>query len=464
MTPSAPFKAVDTPSASSSANQLAGQPASQPTSPTIRRLPNGLTIIAEQMPIDAVNLSLWLNIGSKVESDAINGMAHFLEHMIFKGTSQIACGEFERLIEERGAVTNAATSQDYTHYYITTAPKDFETLAPLQIELVMNPSLQTDHFDRERPVILEEIRRAEDNPGRRTFYRSMEMSFNTLPYRRPVLGPTSVVEGLTAEQMRMFHYTWYQPHNMTAVAVGNLPVEDLLKVVEEGFEQALNRREQTDSNSNREAAEAIAQVPSSQPEQPFPTVYRTEYVDDALQQARLVMGWRVPGMCDLSQTYPLDVVASILSRGRTARLVDDLLERRQLVNSISASNLTFGNQGVFSISATLPAAGLAAAEAAILEHIKLLHDAPVTAAELLRVQTQVANRYVFSSETPSDRAGIYGYYQAMTGDIRHALDYPDWVRRVTADDIRAAVAQYLPLNAYGVVTLKPAADAVPAQL
>ncbi|MEO1634806.1 MAG: pitrilysin family protein, partial [Cyanobacteria bacterium J06631_9] len=139
------------------------------TAPTIRRLPNGLTIIAEHMPIEAVNLSIWLNIGSKVESDAINGMAHFLEHMIFKGTPQINCGEFERLIEERGAVTNAATSQDYTHYYITTAPQDFAALAPLQIELVMNPSLQNDHFDRERPVILEEIRRAEDSPQRRTF-------------------------------------------------------------------------------------------------------------------------------------------------------------------------------------------------------------------------------------------------------------------------------------------------------
>ncbi|MEL6554212.1 MAG: pitrilysin family protein [Cyanobacteria bacterium J06621_11] len=424
------------------------------TSPVIRRLPNGLTIIAEQMPIDAVNLSIWLNIGSKVESDDINGMAHFLEHMIFKGTPQIDCGEFERLIEERGAVTNAATSQDYTHYYITTAPQDFSTLAPLQIELVMNPSLQNDHFAKERPVILEEIRRAEDSPQRRTFYRSMEMSFDSLPYRRPVLGPTGVVEELTAEQMRAFHHTWYQPQNMTAVAVGNLPVEELIRIVEESFGQAIAR-------GNRQHAygemgnEMLSQVPSAQPEQPFPTVNRSEYVDKALQQARLVLGWRVPGMCELDDTYPLDVVASILSRGRTSRFIDDLLERRHLVNSISASNMTFGNQGVFYISARMPVEKLAAAEAAIVEHIQRLHDEPITAAELRRVQTQVANRYVFGSETPSDRAGLYGYYQSMTGDIRHALDYPECIRRVTAEDVQAAVQRYLPLNAYGVVVLKP---------
>ena len=426
------------------------------TSPVIRRLPNGLTIIAEQMPIEAVNLSIWLNIGSKVESDSINGMAHFLEHMIFKGTPQIGCGEFERLIEERGAVTNAATSQDYTHYYITTAPQDFATLAPLQIELVMNPSLQNDHFAKERPVILEEIRRAEDSPQRRTFYRSMEMSFDSLPYRRPVLGPSGVVEELTAEQMRAFHHTWYQPQNMTAVAVGNLPVEELIRVVEDGFEQALAQNSRQGANEKM-GDEMRSQVPSTQPEQPFPTVHRNEYIDKALQQARLVIGWRVPGMRNLEETYPLDVVASILSRGRTSRFIDDLLERRHLVNSISASNMTFGNQGVFYISARTPIEKLAEAEAAIVSHIQRLHSEPVTPSELRRVQTQVANRYVFGSETPSDRAGLYGYYQAMTGDISHALDYPECIRQVSAEAVQAAVQKHLPLNAYGVVTLKPEA-------
>ena len=422
---------------------------------TVRKLSNGLTIVAEQMPIESVNLSLWLNLGSRVEPDDINGMAHFLEHMIFKGTPQISCGEFERLVEERGAVMNAATSQDYTHYYINAAPQDFATLAPLQIELVMNPSFAEEHFNRERPVILEEISRAQDSPQRRTFYQAMAMSFDRLPYRRPVLGPTSVVAALTAEQMRAFHHTWYQPKNMTAVAVGNLPVEALIRVVEEGFEQAWERSDRTSFTPH-----LISQAPSTQPESPFSTIRRTECIDDTLQQARLVIGWRVPGMQDLAKTYPLDVVASVLSRGRLSRLKADLREQRHLVNSISVSNMSFGAQGVFYISAKLPTAHVPAVEAAILEHIKRLHDEPVTAAELQRVQTQVANRYVFGSETPSDRAGLYGYYQAMTGDIRHALDYPDWIRQVTTENIQSDVKQYLPLNAYGVVVLKPSGQEI----
>ena len=150
--------------------------------------------------------------------------------------------------------------------------------------------------------------------------------------------------------------------------------------------------------------------------------------------------------------------ASILSQGRTSRLIDDLLERRQLVNGISASNMTFGNQGVFYISAQVALAELKTVESAIMEHVQRLHDEPVTAAELRRVQTQVANRYVFGSETPSDRAGLYGYYQAMTGDIHHALNYPECIRQVTEESVRAAVRRYLPLDAYGVVTLKPSSE------
>jgi zinc protease len=138
-------------------------------SPTSYTLPNGLTIIAEQIPIEAVNLSIWLNVGSRIEADSINGMAHFLEHMIFKGTPRLAVGEFEKRVERRGAITNAGTSQDYTNYYITTAPQDFAELGPLQIDVVLNPSIHDEDFQQERSVILEEIHRSADNVQRRIY-------------------------------------------------------------------------------------------------------------------------------------------------------------------------------------------------------------------------------------------------------------------------------------------------------
>ncbi|MBW4461547.1 MAG: insulinase family protein [Nodosilinea sp. WJT8-NPBG4] len=424
-------------------------------SPTIRRLPNGLTVIAEQMPLEVVNLSLWLRVGSAVESDAINGMAHFLEHMIFKGTQQLQCGEFERQVEERGALTNAATSQDYTKYYITTAPQDFATLAPLQIQMVMAPRLSDHDFERERPVILEEIRRADDNPRRRTYSRTMEMVFDRLPYRRPVLGPTAVVEGLTPAQMREFHSTWYQPQSMTAVAVGNLPVETLIATVAEGFEQAMAQRPTPPDIAN--STERFKPLLPDDLEPPFTTVRRATHTDPAMTQARLVMAWRVPGVTHLEDTYGLDILASILGRGLTSRLVRDLREERKLVTSVSCSNMTLAHQGAFMVSAQLPTENLDQVEGAIAQHIATVMEEPVSSAELSRVQTQVANRFIFANETPSDRAGLYGYYQTLTGDITEGLNYPAYIQKLGVKDVLQSAQHYLSSEAYGVVALQPAA-------
>ncbi|BBD66740.1 peptidase M16 domain-containing protein [Nostoc commune NIES-4072] len=420
--------------------------------PTLHQLPNGLTIIAEQMPVEAVNLNVWIKVGSAVESDAINGMAHFLEHMIFKGTERLASGEFERRIEERGAVTNAATSQDYTHYYITTAPKDFAELAPLQIDVVSNASIPDDAFERERLVVLEEIRRSEDNPQRRTFRRAMETAYDKLPYRRAVLGPESVIAELKPQQMRDFHASWYQPQSITAVAVGNLPVEELIATVAEGFTKA------TKTQYSPLSTDAINRVSTHSPlptESPFTEIVRREFVDESLQQARLVMLWRVPGMVQLNRTYGLDVLAGILGHGRTSRLVRDLREERGLVSSISVSNMSNQLQGTFYISAKCAVENLAEVEDAIAQHIRTVQTELVTESEIARVRRRVANRFIFSNETPSDRTGLYGYYQSLVGDLEPAFNYPDHIQSQNATDLMQAAKEYLSPDAYGVVVVKP---------
>lgn len=422
-------------------------------SPTIHRLANGLTIVAEQMPVEAVNLNLWNSIGSAIEPNEINGIAHFLEHMIFKGTEQLVSGEFERKIEERGAVTNAATSQDYTHYYITTAPKDFAELAPLQMDVVLNPSIPDRAFEKERLVVLEEIRRSQDSPSRRTYYRAMELAFNQLPYRRPVLGPTAVIESLTPQQMRDFHADWYQPKSLTAVAVGNLPVEEMIEIIAQGFNQV---KSPTDHKSDLLPISDPWQMFASEPS--FPEIVRQEIVDESLQQARLVMMWRVPGLLELEQTYALDVLASILGRGRTSRMVQDLREDRGLISSISVSNINHRLQGIFYISVNLPPENLATVEAAIAQHIRTLHHELVTESEITRIRTQVANRFIFANETPRDRANLYGYYQSILADLAPALNYPDHIQSVQAIDILEAAQKYLNPDAYGVLIVRPQAN------
>ncbi|VEP17025.1 putative Zn-dependent peptidase [Hyella patelloides LEGE 07179] len=418
---------------------------SQLNAPTIQRLPNGLTIIAEQIPVDAINLNVWLNVGSAKETDDINGMAHFLEHMVFKGTSNLGIGEFEQLIEEKGAVTNAATSQDYTHYYITTAPKDFAELAPLQLDVVLNPSLENEAFEREKLVVLEEIRRSEDNPRRRTFYQAMETCFASLPYRRRVLGPTEVITNLKSQQMKDFHGSWYQPESMTAAVVGNLPVEELIEIVSNSFAQHYGSQE----------ARLQSVAPQYNLETPFTEVVRQELTDDTLQQARMVMMWRVPGMVDLAETYPFDILAVILGQGKVSRLFRDLREERGLVTQIGVSNMTQTQQGVFYISAQLPTENIAEVEKAITDHIRTIQNELIAEKDINRIRKQVANRFIFANEKPSSRANLYGYYYSQLQDLAPALNYPEHIQSITAKDLRTAAQKYLNPDAYGIVVMKP---------
>jgi zinc protease len=416
-------------------------------SPTIHKLTDGLTIIAETIPVEAVNLSIWLNIGSRIESDSINGMAHFLEHMIFKGTPRLALGEFERRVEAKGAITNAATSQDYTNYYLTTAPQYFAELCPLQVDLVLNPTINELDFAQEQPVILEEIARANDNVQRRIYQQSIEMACEVLPYRRPVLGTNQVIENLTARQMRYFHASNYRPATMTAVAVGNLPVRELIDTVTESFS----------IHSNYEgSAQFAGSNPPLPAEAPFQQIVRRDVIDPELQQTRLIMMWRVPGLKELSQTYPLDIAAAVLAQGRTSRMVRDLREERQLVTGIGVSNSSYGLQGVFSVTAQLPSANLEEVEERILDHIRILQQQKISPAEIDRVCRQVKNRHVFGNETPSARASMYGYYQAMCGDIGAGIDYPSRIQAIDAAQIQAAVQQHISTTAYGIMIVRSA--------
>lgn len=415
--------------------------------PSVFTLPCGLTIIAEQMPIDVVTLDVWARVGSAMEPDEINGMAHFLEHMVFKGTERLRAGEFERRVEERGAVMNAATSQDYTHFYITTAPKDFEELAPLQLDLVLNPTIPEGDFEPERQVVLEEILRSEDSPQRRSYRHMIESCFERLPYRRQVLGPAAVIEQVTAQQMRDFHRQWYTPQNLTLVAVGNLPVEAMVKTISDSIPAHFQARQSS----------PVMPPVAVLPESPFSRIRRHGFTDPTLQQARLMLSWRVPGLQHIGDTYALDILASILSQGRTSRLIQELREQRALVTTISASNADYWAQGLFTISARLKPENLEAVEALVVEHLNRLRNTPVTEAEISRVRTQVANRFVFGNERPSDRAGLYGYYQTLMGDLEPAFNYPEIIRSITAEDLQAAAQKYLNPEAYTLVAIHPEA-------
>jgi predicted Zn-dependent peptidase len=232
---------------------------------------------------------------------------------------------------------------------------------------------------------------------------------------------------------------------MTAAVVGNLPVEELIEIVTHSFEQHYTSRPTSLKNS----------TPCVTPEAPFTEIVRHEYTDESLQQARLIMTWRVPGMENLDQTYALDILAVILGQGKVSRLFRELREEKGLVNQIGVSNMTQTHQGVFYISATLPTENIAAVEEAIAQQIRTIQTEPIAAKDIERIRTQVANRFVFANERPSDRANLYGYYYSQLQDLAPALNYPQHIQAVSAQDLQASAQKYLNPDAYGIVIMKP---------
>jgi predicted Zn-dependent peptidase len=177
-------------------------------------------------------------------------------------------------------------------------------------------------------------------------------------------------------------------------------------------------------------------------------------VDESIQQSRLILMWRVPGLAQLKETYALDVLAVILGKGKISRLFRELREEKGLVSSISVSNMTQGNQGLFYIAAQLPTENIPAVEAAILAQVKKIQLELITESELARIRTQVANRFIFGNERPSDRANLYGYYYSQLQTLEPAFNYPQEIQSLQSEDMRIAAQKYLSTEAYGRVIVR----------
>ncbi len=337
------------------------------------RLDNGLTIVHQHTPnTPVVAVDVWVKAGSISEPDAWSGMAHFLEHMLFKGTERLCPGAFDLAIESRGGITNAATSHDYAHYFITTASQHLEEALPYLAELLLNAAIPDDEFVRERYVVLEEIRQAYDNPDWIAFQALTESVYQRHPYGRPILGTEETLMPLRPEEMRQFHRSYYQPENMAIVIVGDITRDAAVELIDRTFHPFLGR-----VDCPRNTVEA---------EPPITDIRRQELWLPRLEQARLMMAWLGPGIDSpiqgidqqLQDAYGLDVLSVLLAEGRTSRLVRELREERELVQAVSSGFSLQKESGLFTISAWLEPENLERVEAIICDRLSELAETPVS--------------------------------------------------------------------------------------
>lgn len=405
------------------------------------KLSNGLTVIHQYLRATPVSVvDVWVKAGASREPDAWTGMAHFLEHMIFKGTDNLPPGSFDWLIENVGGMTNAATSHDYAHFFIMTATEYLkESLAPLA-DILLHPAFPEDEFIRERDVVFEEIRQEADNPDWIAFQALIEMVYQQHPYGRSVLGDIPGLMQRSPQQMRQFHSTHYQPENMTVTIVGGVGEDQALALVEQAF-----RDFPTNCHS---------ETPIVKAEPPIREIRRRQMCLPRLEGSRLMMAWIGPGVGQLHDAYGLDLLAVLLAEGRTSRLVRELREEKHLVQDISSNFSLQQDSSIFTINAWLEAENIHLVESLICDRLAELHSEPITPAELARGKRLLCNDYAFSTETASQLAGLYGYYQTISR-AEVAVSYPEEIQSFQAEDLQNLASRYLSPECYAVAEIQP---------
>ena len=408
---------------------------------SVFKLDNGLTFIHQEIPTTPVVVAdVWVRAGATLEPKPWFGMAHFLEHMIFKGTPTLAAGVFDQKIENQGGVTNAATSYDYVHYSLTTAANHLQETLPDLGELVLNAAIPEDEFLRERDVVLEEIRQAQDNPDWMVFQSLTANIYHNHPYGRPILGAESEVRHHSPEAMRCFHHTHYQPENTTVVIVGGMKSNSALDLVNNTFEHFPER--------------AQYELPQLAAQPVLSGITRQEMSLPNLGQARLIMAWTAPGVDKLDVAYGLDILSAILAQGRTSRLIRDLREEQQLVQSIYSNFSLQRESSLFTITAWLDADNLEQVEFLIRNHLEDLISSGVREEEITRSRRLLCNDYAFSTETPNQLAGLYGYYNTIA-QVELAVAYPEKIQSFGSQQLQKLTQEYLSPSNYAVAVLKP---------
>lgn len=405
------------------------------------RLENGLLLLHQQVTAaPVVTVDAWVRAGAASEPDPWSGMAHFLEHMIFKGTERLVPGQFDQIIENRGGITNAATSHDYAHFFISTAAADLPETLPHLADLLLNAAIPDEEFDLERDVVLEEIRQSFDDPDSLGFQVLLETLYPTHPYGRPVLGDAEKLLERSPQEMRWFHRAHYQPENMTVVVIGDISWEQTVESVSQSFANFPSRTD--------------CPRPSQSPNFSLAGIRRQTLELPRLGLARLMLGWTAPGVDELHTAYGLDLLSALLAGGRTSRLVRELREERHLVQDISSGFSLQRDSSLFTITAWLEPEYLSQVEAIIGDRLSELASVPVDAVELNRCQRLLCNDFAFSTETASQLAGLYGYYSTIA-QPELAFAYPQVIPAFQPEELRQIAEQYLSPLHYAAVVLLP---------
>lgn len=407
----------------------------------VKKLSNGLRyVVLEDHASPVVSLQIWVRCGGVNEAGPTAGVSHFLEHMIFKGTDEISANEISKIVESNGGSLNAATGGETTNYHIDIPSDKWEKALEVLSESVLRPAFPPDEFEKERKVILEEIRRRNDDPRSDLWDAFLEALYTHTPYRQQVIGSVDTITAMTRDMMVEQHSLFYVPNNMVVVVAGDVKRSLVEKKIKALF------------------ANVPAGPPPPHPALLEPPAANTDVrrlTNPKAQQAHLALGFVGPTLSDPDQVA-MDVLAVVLGGGQSSRLYQKLREETRRVWNISASFISHAGSGAFAIFAECPPDKTVSLPNDIYFLLHEVEFGGFSQDELMRAQSQIRSQWLFGQETYHGQASQWGFYTVL-GAAPLVESYLDQLDRVTTADLGRVFNKYsLGRPLAGVVVVPPA--------
>tara|TARA_Y100001968_G_C19453902_1_gene770742 strand:- start:1010 stop:2191 length:1182 start_codon:yes stop_codon:yes gene_type:complete len=345
-------------------------------------------------------IDFWIKAGSRYENPGEEGIAHFLEHMVFKGAHKMKSGDFDRRIESLGGSSNAATGFDDVHFFVMVPNNSVEIALDLLINLVLTPTFESSAFDIEREVVLEEIAQHMDQPDEQIIQKLLEMCWGIHPYGRPILGSPESLQGMTPKDMKLFHKRLYKGSNCSIAIAGKIP-NNIEEIISTRFNEILIPHTK-ETIKNKEPIEIL-----------FNKRHR-EIKVNRLESSRLMMAWPIPPASNQKSLMGSDIATTLLAEGRRSRLIQHLREDLQIVESIEMDLTTLEQGGLVILEVCCKEEKLKEVEKEIHKVLRECIESDIPQKELKRAQQLVRNSHCFSIEASSNVASLIGS-QALWG-------------------------------------------------
>ncbi len=409
---------------------------------------NGLTVLLKRIPSTGIaSINVIVRAGSVHEGDKSgSGIAHLAEHMIFKGTPRRRPGEIEKVIRSLGGTINGGTTFDYASYVITIPKENLSLALEVLSDALFYASIHPKELERERKVILKEIRLNNDDPARNISRLLWELVFRKHPYQHPIIGYESTFLKLTREDVLKFYKDKYVPNRMVLSIAGDIEYDKILMEIEPYFKE-IERSHSKEVPLVRERQQVSKRVFEKEKD---------------LELSYFALGYR--GCAVENKDMPaLDILAVLLGQGRSSRLNSSLYIKKNLVYSIGSWNYTPLDPGIFIISGVTSPEKLNLALSSISEEVDTLKEHGITDEELKKAKAMVSADYVYSLESPAEQAREMAINETLISDFDYTKKYLDKIDALTLDDILEVANSYLSDDTLSIVSLGPNGEERPLQ-